>query len=228
MPAARWRPSPTRAASSATRATAYSSNSAGRSPTAAPHPAIDGALYGIGASQGRVTIVNQGSIFGNYGAIYLGAGGTVSNTGTAALISGGRWGVYAYGGVADTVTNQCTISGGNGAVHFSITPMATCSTTSRRRLPSAWCRTQRRHRHTGTRIRRGEGHHHRRRQPVHRLRGAVGRRRRGLVRQRREHTGVGGRRRHRSIRQPDGDRHADRARQPDAVRHRNAGRRRRP
>ena len=79
---------------------------------------IVGPLYGIGASRVAVTIVNQGSIFGNYGAIYLGAGGPVRNLGTAALISGGRWGIYVYGGVADTVTNQGTISGGNGAVHF--------------------------------------------------------------------------------------------------------------
>ena len=79
---------------------------------------IVGTLYGIGANRVAVAIVNQGSIFGNYGAIYLGAGGTVRNTGSAALISGGRWGIYAYGGVADTVTNQGTISGGNGAVHF--------------------------------------------------------------------------------------------------------------
>ncbi len=67
---------------------------------------------------GAATIVNQGSISGNYAAIYLGAGGAATNTGTAALLSGGRWGVYAYGNVADTVTNQGTISGGNGAVHF--------------------------------------------------------------------------------------------------------------
>src|SRR5581483_9074804 len=52
------------------------------------------------------------------GGVYLGGGGVVHNNGAAARISGGLWGVYAYGYAADTVTNQATISGGNGAVHF--------------------------------------------------------------------------------------------------------------
>jgi hypothetical protein len=74
------------------------------------------AVYGYGAA--TATVINAGTIDGTGAAgigVYLKAGGYVANTGAAALISGGKYGIKIAGGV---VTNAGTISGRTDAVLF--------------------------------------------------------------------------------------------------------------
>ncbi len=71
---------------------------------------VSASLYGVHGSNSQAwAVTNQGTISGkNADGLFLGDGGTVANSGTAALIYGGVVGVYVRGG-ADAVTNQGTI-----------------------------------------------------------------------------------------------------------------------
>jgi hypothetical protein len=76
-------------------------------------PRITGGLWGVYAAGSATTITNQGRISGNSAdGVYLGASGSVANSGLNASITGGINGVNAIG--AATIANQGSIVGTSG------------------------------------------------------------------------------------------------------------------
>ena len=72
---------------------------------------INGEQWGIYASGGAGTVTNQGSLLGiNGDGVYFAAGGTLTNTGSAAFVFGFQNGVYVSGG-RGVIVNQGTIRG---------------------------------------------------------------------------------------------------------------------
>ena len=77
---------------------------------APPHSSPGGVTASTSASS-RAPVTNQGTIFAtSKSGVFLHAGGTVSNNGTAAGIAGGQFGVYIDNGKG-AVMNQGTIAG---------------------------------------------------------------------------------------------------------------------
>ncbi len=74
--------------------------------------------YGVAVTGDTGTVTNLGTIFGRSKAVYLGAGGTVTNGGSIGVF-GGTTGGYAAvqlaGGIASTVINTGTIGATNSA-----------------------------------------------------------------------------------------------------------------
>src|SRR5262249_14937410 len=67
---------------------------------------------------GAGAVTNQGTIAAGKFGVFLNAGGSVTNLGAAAQITG-QWGVYATASGPISVTNSGTIFGAIGAVHFA-------------------------------------------------------------------------------------------------------------
>ena len=87
---------------------------------------ISGVAEGVLMSRQAGTVNNAGTIISTavdqavWAGVRLTAGGSVANTGTSALISGARQGVYIYGGTG-TVSNAGTIIGGvSYGVHLGL------------------------------------------------------------------------------------------------------------
>ena len=79
---------------------------------------VSGSSFGVYAG-GAITVTNAGGITATVGdGFYLKGGGTITNSGTGARISGASVGIVASSGAATTVINQGTIAGGSTAVRF--------------------------------------------------------------------------------------------------------------